>query len=523
MHKPRILIRYPDPAGLALLTSMLNSLGHPIEEPVDDRAAVQLMERRRIDVVVAGVEPADDDALELLTYVRRKHREVPVILLFPSAHPDRAKEALRQGAMAVLKYPVSAVELRAAVSQALDQSGGRPARDPVGGSTGPSPAVRGGSPASAVVVSGLNPSSDVNPGPALAQATPTSAPAPAACPAVAAMQRLEQFAQAIGLIGHDPTWRRVVDLAGTLAATRASVLILGEPGTGKSLLARLIHSLGSNPDRSFVTVEASAMAHEFAIRETAESPSRAPVAPPPEWSDKLSQAHGGTLYLDEVSGLPTELQLRLLRELQARDFASTAAQAAAPGDMRYVMSTSESLPELVEQGRFHQGLYHRINVISLMLPPLRHRGMDIELLAESFRARHAHEFSKDVTGFTRNALDILLRHDWPGNVRELEAAVQRAVARCTGPRITSSQLAPIINHHHQAHADADTPPPHRHMRIHPLKEALEEPERRIIIQALQAFNWNRLETARVLNINRTTLYKKMKKYRLFVDNLMCAN
>ena len=203
MHKPRILILYPDPAGLALLTSMLNSLGHPIEEAADDRAAVRLMERRGIDLVLAGVEPADGDALELLTYVRRKHREVPVILLFPRAHPDRAKEALRQGAMAVLKYPVPAVELRAAVLQALDQSGGRPARDPVGGSAGPAPAspadskpaavpltasgglpptpaVRGGSPASAVAVSGLNPSPGANPGPALAQATPTSAPVPAA-------------------------------------------------------------------------------------------------------------------------------------------------------------------------------------------------------------------------------------------------------------------------------------------------------------------------------------------------------
>jgi two-component system, NtrC family, response regulator HydG len=546
MHKPRILILYTDPAGLALLTSMLNSLGLPIEEAANDRAAVQLMERRDIDLVLALVEPSDADALELLTYVRRKHREVPVILLFPRAHPDRAKEALRQGAMAVLKYPVPAVELRSAVLQALDQSGGRPARDPVGGSSGPAPAspadskpaavpptasvglpptpaVRGGSPATAVVVSGLNPTPGANRSPALAQATPTSAPVPAACPALPAMQRLEQFAREIGLIGHDPTWRRVIDLAGTLAATRAPVLILGEPGTGKSLVARLIHSLGSHPDRPFVTVEASAMAHEFAIRETAESPSCAPAAPPPDWSDKLSQARGGTLYLDEVSGLPTELQLHLLRELQARDFAATAAQAAAPGDMRCVMSTSESLPALVEQGRFHQGLYRRINVVRLMLPPLRHRGMDIELLAESFRARHAHEFSKAVTGFTRDALDILQRHDWPGNVRELEAAVQRAVALCTGPRITSSQLAPIIDHHRQARADVGTPPPDRQMKIHPLKEALEEPEKRIIILALQAFNWNRSETARVLNINRTTLYKKMKKYRLIFDNIMYVN
>ena len=120
MHKLRILILYPDPAGLALLTSMLKSLGHIIEEATNDRIAVKLMERNNIDLVLAGVDPLDSEALELLTYVRRKHREVPVILLFPRLHPERAKEALRLGAMAVLKYPVPAAELRAAVLQALE-------------------------------------------------------------------------------------------------------------------------------------------------------------------------------------------------------------------------------------------------------------------------------------------------------------------------------------------------------------------------------------------------------------------
>src|ERR1700728_3750707 len=125
MHKLRILILYPDPAGLALLTSMLKSLGHIIEEATNDRIAVKLMERNNIDLVLAGVDPLDGEALELLTYVRRKHREVPVILLFPRLHPERAKEALRLGAMAVLKYPVPAAELRATVLQALELSEAR--------------------------------------------------------------------------------------------------------------------------------------------------------------------------------------------------------------------------------------------------------------------------------------------------------------------------------------------------------------------------------------------------------------
>ena len=129
MHKPRILTLYPDPDGLALLASMLKSPGYLIEEAVNDRMAVRLMERETIDLVLAGVDPGDSEALELLAYVRRKHRDVPVVLLFPRLHPGRAKEALRLGAMAVLTYPVPAAELRAAVLQALERgAGGRPGR-----------------------------------------------------------------------------------------------------------------------------------------------------------------------------------------------------------------------------------------------------------------------------------------------------------------------------------------------------------------------------------------------------------
>src|SRR5262249_50461393 len=160
----------------------------------------------------------------------------------------------------------------------------------------------------------------------------------------------------------------VVGGGGSVEGTGDPVVLRGEPGRGRSLVAGLIHSLGPHPDRPFVTVEASAMADESAIRETAESPSRASAAPPADWSDKLGQARGGTFYLDEGSGLPTDLKLHLLHELRSRDFEDTAARAAAPGDVRYVMSTGESLPALIERGRFRQELYHRISVLSLTLP-----------------------------------------------------------------------------------------------------------------------------------------------------------
>ena len=193
---------------------------------------------------------------------------------------------------------------------------------------------------------------------------------------------------------------------------------------------------------------------------------------------------------------------------------------------RLVLSTSEPLAALVEQGGFRQDLYHRISPICLMVPPLRHRGTDVELLAEHFRAQFTQQFGRNVVGFSRDALDVLVRHDWPGNVRELQGVIQRAVALCNAPRITAAHLTPIITPHRGGRGPgsfSSTSRPHLEAGVRPLKEALEEPEKRIIIQALQALNWNRQETARVLDINRTTLYKKMKKYGLLVDEPMWVN
>jgi two-component system response regulator HydG len=495
MRNLRILIVYPDPAGLALLSSMLRSLGHFIEEATHDHVAVRLMERSDIDLVLAGVDPAESDALELLRSVRREHREIPAILLFRRLHPERAKEALRRGATAVLRYPVPAAELRAAVLQALQQRAPRPGPAMVAADSEASAERRATTPH-------------------LAAALPA---------AVGPADRVDPVARGLGLIGNDASWRQVLELAGTIAATRASVLIVGEPGTGKSLLARLIHALGPDPQRPFVTIEPAEMADEIGMHATAGRPAAGPIdSALVAWSNKLHQARGGALYVDEVAGLPIELQDLLLGEFQYRDHEAGTRHPAPHGEVRFLMSTCATLPALIEQGHFRAELYHRLGVISLMLPPLRHRGTDIELLAEFFRAGSAEEFRKRVTGFSRDALEALQRHDWPGNVRELEAAVRRGVALCSGPRITSSHLTPILNHHRPV-GPGNTPGPHLPVGIRPLKEALAEPEKHLIIQALQAFHWNRQETAEVLGINRTTLYKKMKRYGLLIGERMWAN
>ncbi len=542
MRKFRILIVCPEPQGLALLTSMLKSLGHLIEEAATDRLAVRLMERNPVNLVLASVDPGDAEALELLSYVRRKYPVIPVVLMFPRVHPERAKEALRLGAMAVLKYPVPAAELRAAVLQALEQCESQPQEmpaqspgEPLGavGVARPMPAAQPQAQPASMAVAHTNGLSALTlQGNTSAGAFPTTlpilTPSPAAGARPTSLSRGQSWVRDVDLVTADPGLRQIVELADALASLPSSVLIVGEPGTGKSLLAQLIHLSAGQTDRPFVTLKANELKEADADSHENESdtPATDPTFAMTAWSSKLELARGGTLYIEEVGALPADIQLPLLRELQLYDIEAAAGPSRSPGrpGVRFILSTSDNLAANVEQGGFRPELYHRISTLCLMVPPLRHRGTDIELLAEHFRATFSHEYHKDVVGFTRDALEALQRHDWPGNVRELKGVIQRAVARCSSPRITASHLAPILNLQRQSRGmAANASRPHLPMGIRPLKEALEEPEKRIIIQALQAFNWNRQETARVLDINRTTLYKKMKKYGLLMDEPIWAN
>ncbi|HWE37551.1 MAG TPA: sigma-54 dependent transcriptional regulator [Isosphaeraceae bacterium] len=511
MSTARILIVHADPNVMALTTSMLQSLGHRIIEATSDRAAVRLLELEQggVELIIAGADPYDPEALELLTYLRRKYPRVPVVLLFPVLHNDRAREARQRGAANVLKFPLPATQLRAAVAQALGTPEPAPAFEP-----------RPATPQAPPMANGHNGHNNghahhhhVEP---IAAAASQRRPAPAAEPTPTPRLEPAGLGDESGLIGDDPSLRQALELAEMIAPTKAPVLILGERGTGKSLLARTLHSRSPRRDGPFLelscdTLKPPALEVEFFGRRGGYAEL---VADRP---GKLALARGGTLFIDEISALSPELQFKLLRVLNEGEYEPVGSTQTARVDCRIVLGSRADLAALVEQGSFRQDLFYRMGVVTLKLPPLRHRGPDVVRLAEHFRARFARKLSKDVNGFTPEALDLLRGHDWPGNVHELESAVERGVVLCRGSKIEAAHLALVPPEARPQRPPAHTPRPHVGMGIRPLKEALEEPEKQLILQALEALNWNRQETARVLDINRTTLYKKMKKYKLLYD------
>jgi DNA-binding NtrC family response regulator len=211
------------------------------------------------------------------------------------------------------------------------------------------------------------------------------------------------------------------------------------------------------------------------------------------------------------------MQVKLLRVLQERSFEPVGATQTVTVDARAILATNVDLPHLVAEGKFRQDLYYRINVVTIRLPSLRERISDIPLLAGHFLRRYMKETGREILGFTDAAMAILQRYDWPGNVRELENAVERAVVLCRRPQIDAEDLPETLQgpHHRPRHASPD-PMEDGGGPAMPLEVAMEGPERRIIELALKRNDWNRQATAAELEINRTTLYKKMKKYRLDV-------
>jgi len=295
------------------------------------------------------------------------------------------------------------------------------------------------------------------------------------------------------IVGNDARMQRTFDMVDSIADTKATVLITGESGTGKSLIARSIHQRSNRRKAPFVEVACGAMPENLLESELFGHVAGSFTGATGNKVGKFKQADGGTIFLDEIGTASASLQVKLLRVLQELEFEQVGGTQTFKVNTRVVLATNEDLSQAVAEGRFREDLYYRVNVINIELPSLRQRISDIPMLAQHFLAKVCEEESKQIEGFDPQAMQAMQDYSWPGNVRELQNIVERAVLLGSGPQLG---LGDLPSHITSCSSTTLTIPTAGKRQT--LKEALEGPERQIILQCLRENNWNRNATAEQL-------------------------
>jgi DNA-binding NtrC family response regulator len=317
---------------------------------------------------------------------------------------------------------------------------------------------------------------------------------------------VQQRYQFSDMIGRSPSMKKLFDTVAHICDLQANVLILGESGTGKEMVARALHANSSRASEPFVAVNCAAIPDTLIESELFGYVRGAFTDARKDRPGLFQEAHGGVLFLDEIGEVPVTLQAKLLRVIEDREVRPLGSNKSEKVDVRLVTASNRVLEELVQDGRFRQDLYYRLNVIRIDLPPLRERVEDIPLLVDHFIRKFAPKVPRKVTGIEKDALAILLRHAWPGNVRELEHTIERSVLLGRNSTLGVDDMPA------QLHASDQ--------RKLPLTEAvarsftLRDLEREYIERVLENTNGNKSEAAKILGVDRTTLYRKLEEFKL---------
>jgi DNA-binding NtrC family response regulator len=311
-------------------------------------------------------------------------------------------------------------------------------------------------------------------------------------------KRLTEQYEYEDIIGRSEAMQEVFEMIKAVTDTNATVLITGETGTGKELVARAIHSNSSQRYGPFVATSCGALPETLLESELFGYEKGAFTGADRTKKGRFELAHGGTLFLDEVGDISIKTQIKLLRALQEKSFSRLGGTEPIKVDLRLVSATNRDLVAAIEDGSFRSDLYYRLNVVTIQLPPLRERKDDVPLLAAHFINKYNVEFNKKFDRVNRKAMDFLMDYHWPGNVRELENVIERAIVIAQGPEVKIDHL-PFCNVEATPTEDL---------------QSLQEVERLHIEKMLQRNDWNIAKTARLLNIDRSTLHKKIKKFDL---------
>ena len=450
--KGRVLVVDDDASMCDMLVSDLGELGFEVKARTAAPAALEALVASEFDAVVADLNMPGMSGLELCERIVASRPDVPVIVITAFGSIQTAIAAIRSGAYDFVTKPLEVDALGLALERAIQH---RRLSDEVR----------------------------------------------------RLRQAVEEGRRFGTLLGTSPAMRRMYELLDRIADSSASVLIAGETGTGKELVARALHERGRRKAGPFVAVDCASLPEPLLESELFGHVRGAFTDAHAVRRGLFVQANGGALFLDEIGDLPLALQAKLLRALQTRCVRPVGANEEVPFDVNLIAATNRDLESAVEEGRFREDLYFRINVIHVEMPPLRARGGDVLLLAQHFVDRYAAQAGKRVTGLSPEAAERLLAYIWPGNVRELENCIERAIALTRHETIGLDDLPEKIRGFQRSHVLVAGDDP---SELAPLEEV----ERRYVLRVMEAVGGSKTLAARVLGIGRKTLYRKLEQYKI---------
>jgi DNA-binding NtrC family response regulator len=440
-----IIVADDDPYIQEALQDRLETLGYRVSLAADGQQALEILEHKDPQLILLDIEMPGMKGLDVLKEIRRRESDIPVIMITAYGSIDLAVQAMKEGAYDFIPKPFDPGHVALVVEKAMER------------------------------------------------------------------QRLKGEVQVLSeeidkryrlVIGTSSKMKEAIDAAKKAAASHSTVLLLGESGTGKELFARAIHNWSERKDRSFVAINCVGLSTTLLESELFGYERGAFTGAQQRKRGKIELAHGGTVFLDEIGDISKELQMKLLRFLQEREFERVGGTELIRVNVRIIAATNRHLSTAVKEGHFREDLYYRINVVPIPLPSLRDRNDDIPALSQHFIQRFSKESKKNFTGISEEALDRMAVYDWPGNVRELANIIERAVVLGRAPTIQVENLPAAV-----FTPETDAPPANSSYH-----ESVDTYRRELILKTLAQTQGNRSAAAKVLGLERSYFLKLMKGF-----------